>query len=150
MSVTCTPYRKFLQKLLTADVIDLSDGGTVLKLSLHTATYAPDRDAHEFHDDATNECAASGNYSTGGKTLGTVTVGVDGTGHFAYLDAEDAVWTALTTTARYGVLYDATTTVDSTSPLIGYIDFGGNQSPAGVDFTITWAAPASGGVVKVG
>jgi len=149
MAVTCTPYRSFLSKLLTAGVIDLSDGATVLKVALTTSTYAPNRDTHEFFDDVTNEVSA-GSYTAGGKTLATVVVDVDGTGHFAYLDAEDPVWTAATFTARYAVLYDATSTVASTSPLIGYINMGTDQSPVGVDFTLEWAAPASGGVVKIG
>jgi hypothetical protein len=150
MAVTATPYRKFLLKLATAGVIDLSDAGTVLKVSLHTVTYSPNRDTDEFFDDVTNECASSGNYTAGGEVLTGVLVDVDGTGHFAYVDADDLVWTALTTTARIGVLRDATTGVAATSPLLGWVDFGANQSPAGVDFTLEWAAPASGGVIKVG
>ncbi len=57
-------------------------------------------------------------------------------------------WTALTKTFRYAVLYDATSGVSGTERLIGYIDFGTNQSPAGVNFTIQWAAIGSGGIFK--
>ena len=150
MSVTATPYRPYLLKLLTAGAVDLSDGGTVLKVTLHTASYAPDRDIDEFYSTVTDELTTAGGYTTGGVTLTGVVVDVDDTGHFAYLDADDAVWPTATFTARYAVLRDATTAVDATSPVIGYVDFGANQSPAGVDFTLEWAAPASGGVLRVG
>lgn len=150
MAVTAVPYTKFLRKLLDqTDAIDFDAGGTTLKLLLTTSSYTPDRDAHDFLDDVTNEVASGGGYTTGGKTLTTVTVGLDSTGHFAYVDADDVVWTTATFTTRRGVLYKYTG-VAATSPLVGYLDFGADQSPAAEDFTITWAAPASGGVLRIG
>lgn len=66
----------------------------------------------------------------------------DGTAVFAEFgtnivtfDAADAAWTSSTLTARYGILYKSTGTA-STSPLIGYFDFGGNVSSTSGTFTI--------------
>lgn len=148
MAVTFTPYGKFLQDLIKqAHPIDF-DVDTI-RITLHTATYSPNRDTHEFCSDLTNEVAAGGGYSTGGKTLTTVVAGYDSTGHFAYVDADDPLWTAATLTARYAVMAKWTGSA-ATSPLIAYADFGADQSPAGIDFGVVFAAPASGGAVKIG
>lgn len=150
MAVTSTPYRKFLQKLLTlADSIDFDAGGTTLKILLLTADYTPDVDADEFADDLTDELPTSGGYTSGGATLASVTVGVDDTGHFAYVDAADVTWDPATFTCRYGVILKDTGSA-ATSPLIAYVDFGADQSPAAQPFTVEWATPANGGMVKVG
>ena len=39
------------------------------KCSLHTSTFTPSQDANDFFNDATNELAASGNYTAGGATI---------------------------------------------------------------------------------
>lgn len=53
-------------------------------------------------------------------------------------DAADISWTTATITARYGVLYKSTGTA-STSALIGYFDFGSNQTSSGGTFALTIA-----------
>lgn len=148
MSVTATPFRTFEKRLLDlSETIDF-DSATI-KVALTSSSYTPDRDAHDFFDDVTNELSTAGGYTAGGLALTGVTVGVDGTGHFAYVDADDAVWTGATFTARRAVIYKDTGSA-ATSPLIGWVDFGADQSPSSQDFTIAWAAPSSGGVLKVG
>jgi|SRR6185436_2337244 len=67
-------------------------------------------------------------------TDNTVTWAEFGTNIVSF-DAADAAWAASTLTARYGVLYKSTGT-PSTSPLIGYFDFGGNISSTSGTFTI--------------
>jgi hypothetical protein len=142
MAITTTVYNKQKLNGVLPNVLD----GHTLKLSLHTSTYTPNYDTHEFYSDLTNELAASGNYATGGKTLTGLTSGIDTGGDFAYLDGDDVLWSALTPSAafRYAALYD---TSDS-NRLIFLIDFGANQDPAGLDFAITWPAAASGGILK--
>ena len=148
MSVTCTPYTTFEKKMLNlADSIDFDSAD--LRLAICTSSYTPNRDTHAFFSDVTNELATAGGYTAGGALLTGVTVGLDTTGHFSYIDADDVVWPTATLTGRILVLYHDTGT-PATSPLIGWIDNGANFSPAGVDLTVSWAAPASGGVVKVG
>lgn len=149
MAVTVSVYNLFKQKLLSgANLVDW-DADT-LKVALLTSSYTPDIDAHDFYNDLTNEISATGNYTTGGATLTTVSTGLNTGSDFAYADADDLTWTALTPSAafRYGVLYKDTGTA-GTSPLIALIDFGADQSPAGVDFVLQWAAPSSGAILKV-
>jgi hypothetical protein len=117
-----------------------------LKVSLHTASWTPNLLTNEFFTDATNELSTAGGYTAGGKTLTTPVVGTDASG-FAYFIADPVTWTALTATFRYAVLRKDTG-VAGTSPIIEVIDFGTNQSPAGVDFVLAWAAAGSGGILK--
>jgi hypothetical protein len=57
------------------------------------------------------------------------------------LDANDVSWTSATFTARYAVIWSNTAGASSTTdPVLGYIDFGADQSPAGVTFSISFDA----------
>lgn len=146
MAVTTTVFDNFKLKAINlANTIDF-DVDTI-KIMLTTSTYTPAQATHDFKDDVTNEVANGGGYTTGGVTLSGGTVALDA-GGFAYYDANDVTWTAATFTCRRGVLYKDTGTA-STSPLIGWIDFGADQVNSGGDFKIVWAAPASGAVVKL-
>ncbi len=62
------------------------------------------------------------------------------------LDADDVTWASSTITARYAVIYNATPATDATRPLIGYVDFGSDQSSTNGNFTITWD---STGIVRI-
>jgi hypothetical protein len=118
-----------------ADRVDfLTD---TIKCSLHTVTWVPDQDLHDYFNDATNELAATGGYTAGGVTLTGKTLTYDGPTNTVRFKCNDITWTALTPSAgiRYGVYYKSTGTA-STSHLMGYVDMGADQSPAGVDFTI--------------
>lgn len=119
-----------------------------IKVSLHTSTYTPDQDAHNFHDDATNELAASGNYTAGGATLANCTSGYTAGTNVQKLDADDVTFTALTPSAafRYGVIYKDRGGASSADELIAYIDFGDDQDPGGSDFVIQWNA---GGIITL-
>lgn len=114
-----------------------------IKVSLHTSTYTPDQDTHDFFNDVTNEVTST-NYTAGGVTLGSPTITYDTASNEIRLDAADAAWTTVTFTARYAVVYKSTG-VGSTSPLIAYIDFGADQTVAAGNFTIVFDAT---GVVK--
>lgn len=110
-----------------------------IKVLLTTATYTPDQDAHNFHDDITNEIANGDGYTTGGVTLGTKSLTYDTASNTVRLDAADASWTLTASrTMRYAVIY-SDTGVSGTSPLMGYVDFGSDQTSSGT-FTIQWDA----------
>lgn len=113
-----------------------------IKVSLHTSSYTPDQDTHNFHDDATNELSASGNYTAGGATIGNRTSGYTTGTNVQKLDGDDVTWSALTPSAafRYGVIYKDRGGASSADELIAYIDFGDDIDPGGQDFTITWNA----------
>ena len=86
----------------------------------------------------TAEVSGTG-YTAGGKTLTTKTITQDNPNDRAVFDADDSVWTLLTTTTNAAVIYKDSGS-PATSPLLAYIEFDQEYSPAGVDFTIEWDA----------
>lgn len=116
-----------------------------VKCMLTTSTYAVSQDNHNYKDDVTNEVSSSG-YSAGGATISPLTASYTGGTNVYALDGSDAAWTGVTFTTRYAVVYNSTPGSDATRPLLSYVDFGADQSPAGVNFTIAWDAA---GIVKV-
>lgn len=141
MAVTATPYGKFCLKLGTGVHNFSSD---TLKVMLVTSAYTPNLDTDEFaNTPQANEASGTG-YTAGGGTLASVTWTYDATNNRAQLAANSLTFTAITLTCRYAVVYKSTGTM-STSPLIGYIDFGVNKSPAAEDFILNFAT----GVLRV-
>jgi len=126
-------YNSFKKKIMDGS-IDL-DTDTI-KVALVTSSYTPDKDAHDFFDDVTDEVSGTG-YTAGGATLGSVTVTADNTDNEGVFDAADTSWSTATITARAAVIYKSTGTA-STSPLICYIDFGADKVSTAGTFTIAW------------
>ena len=116
-----------------------------IKVMLVTSSYTPNQDTHDFHDDVTNEVSSDG-YTAGGATLANAAVTQDDTDNEGVFDADDVTWTGTTFTTAGAVIYKSTGT-SGTSPLIAYIDFGGNQTTAAQDFKITWATE---GILNIG
>jgi hypothetical protein len=135
-------YGNFLLKALNKEVDFDSD---TIKVALLTSSYTPDQDAHDyFNDVSTYEVTGTG-YTSGGITLASKTATYDSGTNVIVLDAADVTWSSSTITARYAVVYDSTGT-SSTSALIGYVDFGSDQSSTNGNFTITWD---STGIVRI-
>jgi hypothetical protein len=128
-------YNNYKELALNGDV-DLTND--TIKLALVTSSYTPDQDAHDFFDDVTNEVGASGTYSAGGATL-SVTVSQDDTDNEGVFDATDVSFTGATITARGAVIYKSTGTA-GTSPLICYIDFGGDIVSTAGTFTVAFSS----------
>jgi len=129
MAITFTKYDSYKNDLLQGN-IDL-DSDT-LKVALVTSDYTFSA-AHNFFDDITGELSATGGYTAGGATIASPTIS---SGAF---DAADTSWSSATFTTAGGVVYKSTGTA-GTSPLIGFINFDGNQSPADQTFKIVWNA----------
>ena len=110
-----------------------------IKVALCTSTFTPDQDVMDFYDDLTNELTTTGGYTAGGATLGTPTKTYTAGTNVIKLDGDDVTWATSTITARYAVIYKSTGT-PSTSPLLGYVDFGVDYVSTGGPFTITWDA----------
>lgn len=146
MAVTAKAYCNFTSNILGG----MTAGETVrscdwlsdaIHLMLVTNSYVPNQDTHKFKSDITNELPATGGYVAGGTALAGKTITLDAANNIMTLDANDVTWAASTlTNARYGILYDRRAAADADRELIGYIDFGADQSSAGVDFTVTWNA----------
>lgn len=117
-----------------------------IKVALVSAAYTPNQDSHDYWDDVeANEVTGTG-YTAGGLTLTGKTSTYDGANNVTVLDAADAVWSASTITARYAVIYDDSGATDAQKALIGYVDFGSDQSSTNGNFTVTWDAT---GIVRI-
>jgi hypothetical protein len=135
-------YGNFLLKALNKEVDFDSD---TIKVALLSSSYTPDQDAHDYLNDVSTYEVTGTGYTAGGNTLGSKTATYDSANNVVVLDAADTTWSSSTITARYAVVYGSTGTA-STSPLIGYVDFGSDQSSTNGNFTITWD---STGIVRI-
>lgn len=143
MAITTGVYGKsaLLNLLNGSNVYDLDTD--TYKVSLHTSTYTPDADAHDFYNDLTNELTTANGYTAGGATLSGLALSQETTGNYIAWDATDTSWTATEsgiTTVRIAVIRKDTGS-SATSPLIMWVDFGANTGAvAGGKFIIEWAA----------
>jgi hypothetical protein len=122
----------------------------LMNSSFSIATNQSQTSGEYWSDVSAMEIAAGGaptNYTAAtnaGKTLGANTYTVTtGSGKIVVLAPAGAspsvVWTT-PTFSTYGAVIFKDTGTASTSPLIAFLDFGGVQSPAAGDFTVTWNA----------
>lgn len=110
-----------------------------IKVTLHTATYTPNQDTDDYFNDATNELAGGTGYTAGGETLASKTLTYDTVSNTVRLDAADVTWTfSASKTFRYAVVRKDTG-VSTTSVLMGFVDFGSDQTTSGT-FTLQWDA----------
>ncbi len=126
MAVTATQY----PKSMLHGIGYLTD---TLKCALVTSSYTYSA-THEFFSDITNEITGTG-YSAGGETLTTPAGSYDSGTKTETYSFDDITWTGATFTCRGAVVYKDTGTA-GTSPVLGFVDFGTNQSPSAVDFTL--------------
>ena len=132
------------KKDIMSGAIDLDTDN--INVSLHTDAFSADIDTMDFYNDVTStEVASANGYTTKGKTLASLVVSVDTTNDLAYFDATDLTWATSTITARYALIWKNSGT-NTTSPLIGYVDFGANKTSDNGNFIITWS---SAGILKL-
>lgn len=136
-------YGQFLLKALNKEVDWDTD---TIKVALLSSSYTPDQDAHDYWDDVSAAEVTGTGYDAGGKTLTTPTGSYDGATNVVTLSADDVTWANSTITARYAVIYNDSGATASDKVLIGYVDFGSDQSSSNGNFTITWDAT---GIVRV-
>ena len=134
---TTKTYGNLISKAFNKEVDFDSD---TIKVALVTSSYTPNQDTHDYWDDvATNEVSGTG-YTAGGETLASKTVTYTSGTNVTKFDAADVSWASSTITARYAVIYDATPATNAAKPLIGYVDFGSDQSSSSGTFSIVWDA----------
>jgi hypothetical protein len=137
-------YGQFLQQALNKEVDWDTD---TIKVALLTNSYTPDQDAHNYFDDvSTFEVSGATGYTAGGNTLANKTNTYNSATNVIVLDADDVTWSSSTITARYAVVYDDSGASAAAKALIGYVDFGSDQSSTNGNFTITWD---STGIVRI-
>jgi hypothetical protein len=99
------------------------------KLTLHTATYTPNVDTHDFYDDATNELSTASGYTSGGVTLASVAVTYDTATDQIRMDCADPSWTfSAGVTWRYGVIRKARGGAASADEVLALLDWGTSQT----------------------
>lgn len=142
MAVTAFWYGKAFANIMGGETPGESSAldwlSDTIKVMLTTSAYVPNQDTHEFKSDVTNEVAGAG-YSAGGAALANKTLVYSGASNLTTLDADDASWAGASFTARIAVIYKSTG-VDATSNLLGYVDFGADQTVAAATLTIQWNA----------
>lgn len=117
-----------------------------IKVALVGSGYTPNQDTHDYWDDVVaNEVTGTG-YTAGGTALAGKTATYDATSNVIVLDANDVVWASSTITARYAVIYDDSGATNAQKALLGYVDFGSNQSSTNGNFTVTWDAT---GIIRI-
>ena len=141
MAVTATPYGQSF-KGLGLGRFDFTTH--TFKIMLTTASYLPNFDTDEFKSAVTNELSSGNGYTTGGQALTGLTWTYDATNDWCLLTCTAPVWNNASFSARRAVIYRDTGDA-ATSPLLSYVDFGANATPAGTPFTITF----SNGVYRV-
>lgn len=135
-------YGNFLKLALNKEVDWDTD---TIKVALLSNSYTPDQDTHDYFNDVSSFEVSGTGYTAGGNTLASKTITYDSGSNVITLDAADTTWSSSTITARYAVVYASTGTASS-SALIGYVDFGSDQSSSNGNFTITWDAT---GIVRI-
>lgn len=126
MAITTKFYGTGLLKSVTGSIDWDAD---TFKLSLHTSSYTPNLDTHDFANDLTNELSSASGYTTGGVTLSSVAVTYDSGSDQVRLDCADPSWTFTgTRTWRYGVVYKSRGGASSADELLALIDFGADQT----------------------
>jgi hypothetical protein len=137
MAITARLYGPLLAHLAAKRIDWLGDA---IHLTLHTATYVPDQDLHDFVNDLTNELPTGGGYTAGGIALATKTAAYDAATNTLVLDAADISIPNSTLTWRVAVLSDRTPTLAADQPLIAYFLSDVDIVSSGGTTTITFAA----------
>src|SRR3990167_3884331 len=140
MAVVNKWYGKAFLSLANKEIDYLADN---IPVKLHTLTYTPDQDVHDYQDDATNELTTANGYTVGGQNLASKVNDYTAGTNVCAFKAADVVWTATgTLTARTGVVSDSTPGTAATNPLMTF-----HQSDADIsatDAAWTFDIPAGG------
>jgi hypothetical protein len=138
MTVTAHWYGQGLSTALAGGNIPAN----TLKVMLTTSSYTPNQATDTYASTpGAFEITGTG-YTAGGVALSSMTVA--NSSNIWTLSAANTSWPTATFNTAYGIIYN--TSIGSTYsnyPLVGFVNFGGTQSPVGVTFSINWA----GGVV---
>lgn len=114
-------------------------GTDTFKMMLVTGSYVPDKDAHVFRSDVTNEVTGTG-YTAGGTAV-TCTPSQDNANDRVDLTFSNPSWPTSTITARAGVIYKSRGGAASADELVAYVDFGSNIASTGGTFAVTMTGP---------
>lgn len=134
-------YNRGIFEVMNLGALSTAD----LRVMLVQSTYTENKDHNVVADVVAHELSVAG-YARVALTTKTLTE--DDTNDFAYLDADDVAFGALTAGQTIGgaVLFRHTGS-DATAPVIAYYDLINTPTNGGT-FTVQWNTPANGGVLK--
>ena len=125
------PSNKF-KFLLASKVIDFANDS--FKIILMNTGFTFNKDTHHAYANVSASELDTGNgYTKNIKTLGTATVSEDDTDDRCEVTWDDVTWTANGGSigpTPGAIIFDDTVTTPTADPIIGYIDFGGEQTQA--------------------
>jgi hypothetical protein len=115
-------------------IIGDCEASNAFKRMLVTSSYTPNKDTHNDRADVTNEVAATGGYTAGGKVVACTVTRDNATDRVTLTFAAES-WPVSTITAAGEVVYfnDGTAADDI---LVFYNDFGGNVTTSGTTFSV--------------
>jgi hypothetical protein len=116
--------------LLAKKVVDFSADTSKIALMASGFVFNPATQM-AYADISASELPTANGYTAGGATLAGVTVTQDDTNFRTVVSWNNVSWTASGGSigpTPGAIIYDSTVTTPTASPIIGYIDFGGNQT----------------------
>lgn len=135
MAVSALWYGLGVKAMLDGTINWASD---TIKVAAATSAYTPNQDTDQFFSSITE--ATGDGYTAGGVTLADKTSSYDAASNNVMLDAADISWpNPIALTFRYLIVYKSTGTA-GTSPLLGYVDFGADQTTTTGPINVTWNA----------
>ena len=130
MATTAAWYGLGLLALARGDIGLVRDS---INATLHTTTYTPDLDTHDFFNDATNELGTASGYTAGGVALSNKALSYDAASDEVRWDFDDPTWTFTAgVTFRYLVLRKARGGAASADELLAVISWDTSQTVSGV------------------
>lgn len=132
----------FKVELLTGTHNFTASTGDTFKIALYTSSATLGASTTVYS--GTNEVANINGYTTGGKTLTSVTPTSSGT--TAFTDFADTTWTNATITARGALIYNSS----KSNKAVAVLDFGSDKISTNGDFTIIFpTANASNAIIRI-
>lgn len=129
--MTNSIYDKFMKHLVLGDI---DPGSDTFYMMLCTSSYTPTKASDEHRSDVSNEVTGTG-YTAGGQAVACTPSGPASA--VESLTFAVTTWPTATITARYAVIYKHRGGSSSADELVAWIDFGGNVSSTGANFTVT-------------
>ena len=144
MAITTAMCNSFKQELL-GGVHDLDTDTLKIALIQDTPAGTYDAATTNYSNITVNSDEAVGtNYVTGGNTLGSAVIALDGS--TATVDFADTTWASATVSADGCIIYNST----QGNAAVAVIDFGGTRTSTNGDFTIQLpTADASNAIIRI-
>ncbi len=139
MAITQGMCTSFKIALLNGEMDFSSDTTQTFKIALYTSSAALDTTTTAYS--TANEVSGTG-YTAGGQAL-TIAANPSATGTTAFLDFDDATFSAATITARGALIYKDGGSNDA----VAVLDFGADKSSTAGDFTIQFPTSDSNNAI---